>query len=341
MSRFFSLLALSITLFSGCAPLHFLPGVPTNTPVPRPTLAPTPTSPPTLSATPDAARTAPVIPPTPSPSATPTQFSASNDPVLIGAGDIADCSSKGDEATAKLVDAISGTVFTLGDNVYPSGKLQQFQDCYEPSWGRFKERTLPIPGNHDYLTGGARGYFAYFGKSAGDPAQGYYSYDVGAWHIVALNSEIDTGENSAQVKWLRADLQAHPTQCTLAMFHRPLFTSGPHGYDGSGNKTRPLWGVLYENNADLILNGHDHDYERFAPQDPQGKADPQRGIREIVVGTGGAPLYIFGKIKPNSQTHSAGLFGVLKLTLHPTSYDWQFIPAIPLTFLDSGHGECH
>jgi hypothetical protein len=261
--------------------------------------------------------------------------------VIVGAGDIADCGSKGDEATAQLIETIPGTVFTLGDDAYPSGALKQFQDCYEPSWGRFKARTHPIPGNHEYVTGGARGYFEYFGASAGDPSTGYYSYDVGAWHILALNSEIDTGAASPQIQWLGADLRQHPAQCTLAMFHRPLFSSGPHGYDGSGNKTRALWDVLYENNADVILNGHDHDYERFAPQDPTGKADAARGIREIVAGTGGAIPYFFGKIKPNSEVHFAGEFGVLKLTLHPTSYDWQFIPVLANLPGDSGHGDCH
>ncbi|HZQ07214.1 MAG TPA: metallophosphoesterase [Anaerolineae bacterium] len=164
---------------------------------------------------------------------------------------------------------------------------------------------------------------------------------MGAWHILALNSEIDTSANSPQVKWMRADLAAHPTLCTLAMFHRPLFSSGPHGYDGSGEKARPLWQVLYENNADLILNGHDHDYERFAPQDPLGNADPSRGIREIVVGTGGATPYMFGKIKPNSEVRRAPVLGVLKLTLHESSYSWEFVPTTFLLFRDSGTDKCH
>ncbi|MBI4674060.1 MAG: metallophosphoesterase [Chloroflexi bacterium] len=263
------------------------------------------------------------------------------DPILVGAGDIAVCDAQGDEATARLLDNLEGIVFTLGDNVYPNGSPEQFQKCYEPTWGRHKARTYPVPGNHDYNTGGAKGYYDYFGARAGDPKKGYYAYDVGAWRIIALNSEMDTGENSAQVQWLRDDLAQHPTQCALAMFHRPLFSSGPHGRDGGGEKTRVFWQVLYENNADVILNGHDHDYERFAPQDPNGKADAARGIREFVVGTGGGVPYAFGEIKPNSEARRAGRFGVLKLTLRATSYDWEFIAVTGALFGDSGRGECH
>lgn len=260
---------------------------------------------------------------------------------MVGAGDIATCAAKGDEATAALVDAIPGTVFTLGDNVYQSGTPQEFQNCYEPSWGRFKARTKPVPGNHDYVTAGASAYFQYFGASAGDPKRGYYSYNLGTWHILALNSEVDTGADSEQVKWLRADLAQNPAQCTLAMWHRPLFSSGPHGRDGTGDKTRPLWDVLYENNVDVILNGHDHDYERFAPQNPQGQPDAARGIREFVVGTGGASSYVFGAAKPNSEKRITPVFGVMKLTLHATTFDWDFVTIAPLLFKDSGTGTCH
>lgn len=263
------------------------------------------------------------------------------DPVLAGAGDIAVCEATGDEATAKLLEKIPGTIFTLGDNVYPSGTLEQFHECYEPSWGRLKARTRPAPGNHDYATGGARGYYEYFGASAGEPGKGYYSYDLGAWHVIVLNSEIDTGANSAQLRWLRDDLAGHPAPCTAAIIHRPLFSSGPHGADGSGEVSRPLWDVLYENNADLILSGHDHDYERFAPQNPQGERDAARGIRQFVVGTGGASPYVFDAPKPNSEKRIAGPFGVLQLTLHPKGYDWEFVSILPLLFKDSGAGTCH
>ncbi len=325
------------------------PTLPLPTTTPSVTPEPSPTPPPTAELT-VAPTTRVLAPPTEPPRrsvsprpTTATQFVAPphTDPVLVGAGDIAVCGAEGDEATAKLLDSIPGTVFTLGDNVYPNGTLEQFHACYEPSWGRHKARTKPVPGNHDYNTAGAAGYYAYFGTSAGEPDKGYYSYDLGAWHIVVLNSEIETGADSVQVQWLRDDLVRHPAQCTLAMFHRPLFSSGPHGYDGSGDKTRPLWQVLYENNADVILNGHDHDYERFAPQDPQGQRDEARGIRQFVVGTGGAVPYIFGELKPNSEIQRAGQFGVLRLVLHDGSYEWTFLPVTGILFRDSGRGECH
>ena len=315
-------------------------------PTPMPTVAPTvfvnPTNTPAPTKTivaPTATRL-PVAMPTNMP-ATAVPETKTPDPVIVGAGDIAVCGATGDEATAQLIEKIDGLVFTLGDNVYPNGSAKQFQECYAPTWGKFKARTYPIPGNHDYNTGGAQAYYEYFGARAGEAGKGYYSFDVGAWHIVALNSEIETDENSAQVQWLRDDLAQHSAQCTLAMFHRPLFSSGPHGSDGSGIKTRVLWDVLYENNADVILNGHDHAYERFAPQNPNGERDDARGIRQFVVGTGGAVPYTFREIKPNSEKRIPMMFGVLQLTLHETSYDWKFIPVTGMFFADSGQGECH
>lgn len=325
-------------------PTKVLPTNPVTTPqttLATQTAAPT-VSLPTATSEP-AATTLPTVEPTlglvTEPTAIPT--APTNDPVLVGAGDIAVCGATGDEATARILDRIEGTVFTLGDNAYLNGTLEQFQTCFEESWGRHKARIRPVPGNHDYNTGGAAGYYAYFGASAGDPSQGYYSYDLGAWHIVVLNSELDTESNSAQAQWLRADLAAHPTTCTVAMMHRPLFSSGPHGRDGSGEKTRPLWQVLYENNVDLVLSGHDHDYERFAPQTPQGELDTARGLSQFVVGTGGAVPYPFGDIKPNSEKQISGPYGVLKLTLHEKTYDWDFVSIAPLLFGDRGTGECH
>lgn len=260
----------------------------------------------------------------------------SGDPVFVGAGDIANCSRTEDESTAKLLDNITGTVFTTGDNAYPDGKLTEFNNCYAPTWGRHKNRTKPVPGNHDYHVSGAGGYFDYFGAAAGDPSKGYYSYNLGAWHIIALNSEISQSAGSAQEKWLRADLAANPKTCTLAYWHKPRFSSGQHGNIAA---SQPLWQALYDYGADVVLNGHDHTYERFAPQNPNGQAD-SKGIREFVVGTGGAGLYSFTSNQPNSQVRNNTTYGVLKLTLHSTSYDWRFIPIAGQNFTDSGSANC-
>ncbi|MEO5903140.1 MAG: Ig-like domain-containing protein, partial [Gemmatimonadaceae bacterium] len=259
--------------------------------------------------------------------------------VFVGAGDIASCSSTGDEATANLLDGIAGTVFTLGDNVYDSGTSTEFTNCYDPTWGRFKTRTNPAPGNHDYVTPGASGYYGYFGSAAGDPAKGYYSYDLGDWHIIALNSNIARNAGSAQEQWLRVDLAASTKSCTLAYWHHARFSSGlEHGNDVS---LQPLWQALYDANADVILSGHDHDYERFAPQTPAGAADPATGIREFVVGTGGRSHYILGTLQPNSQVFNGTTYGVLKMTLSAGSYSWEFIPVAGATFTDSGTANCH
>jgi hypothetical protein len=268
---------------------------------------------------------------------------SAGDPVLVGAGDIVDCLDlTGAEATAKLLDKIPGTVFTVGDNVYPDGTAEQFRYCYGPTWGRHKSRTRPSTGNHDFHSGGASPYFDYFGAAAGDPKTGAYSYDLGAWHIVVLNSEClpagGCGPGSPQEKWLKQDLQAHPAACTLAYWHKPLFSSG--GSHGNDSATHAFWVDLYAAHAALILNGHDHDYERFAPQDPSGKADPERGIREFVVGTGGKSHRPFIIPVPQSEVRNADAYGVLKLTLHATSYDWEFIPEAGKSFADSGSGVC-
>jgi hypothetical protein len=262
---------------------------------------------------------------------------AGNDPVFVGAGDIADCGSKGDEATAKLLDTIDGTVFTLGDNAYDDGTASEFQRCYDPTWGRHKARTYPSAGNHDYHTRDAAPYYDYFGDRAGVKGKGYYSYNLGAWHIVVLNSEIKVGKGSEQEQWLRADLSANQSVCTLAYWHRPLFSSGNHGND-TGMK--PLWDALYEYGADVVLNGHDHHYERFDPQNPSGRADPAKGIREFVVGTSGRHLYALKSAMPNSVVRDNKTWGVLKMTLRPTSYEWEFVPVAGSTFTDSGSAAC-
>ena len=262
--------------------------------------------------------------------------------VLVGAGDIASCSSDGDEATASLLDTIDGTVFTLGDHAYEAGTPIEFAACYEPSWGRHKSRTRPSPGNHDYLTPSASGYFEYFGPAAGDPDRGYYSYGLGAWHIIVLNSNCSDvggcGPGSPQERWLRADLAAHPAACTLAYWHHPRFSSGAQGNEAD---VIAFWQALYEHGAEIVLGGHDHVYERFAPQKPNGEPDPVGGVRQFVVGTGGATRHRFdGPPAANSESRDDDTFGVLKLTLHPTSYEWRFIPVAGRTFTDSGRGRC-
>jgi hypothetical protein len=285
--------------------------------------------------------TATVSPPTP---ATPTtdpplgEPLPGDDPVLVGAGDIGDCSSEDDEATAALLDGIPGTVFTTGDNTYPDGTDSDFMNCYEPSWGRHKARTYPSAGNHDYNTEGATGYYNYFGPVAGEPDKGYYSYDLGSWHIIVLNSNIQVSAGSEQEQWLRADLAAHPVACTLAYWHHPRFSSGD--IHGSNSRMQPLWQALYEHGADVVLAGHEHNYERFAPQDPQGVADPVRGIRQFVIGSGGRSHYPITNPIANSEVRNTDTYGVLKLTLHPESYSWEFVPEAGKIFADSGTAPC-
>ena len=259
----------------------------------------------------------------------------------MGAGDIADCGSSGDEATAKLLDAIDGTVFTLGDNVYENGTLEEFRRCYDPTWGRHRQRTMPAPGNHEYNTTGAAGYYDYFGVVAGDPAAGYYAYDRGGWRAYVLNSNcavIGCDAGSRQERWLRRDLADNPRACVVAMWHHPLFSSGEHGNDPV---TRDLWRALYDAGAELILNGHDHDYERFAPQTPAGRPDPERGLAEMVVGTGGRSHYGFPTIRDNSLVRDNSSYGVLRLELADGGWSFEFIPVPGGRFTDSGSGTCH
>ena len=259
---------------------------------------------------------------------------------LVGAGDIADCDA---EPTAALLDTIPGTVFTAGDNAYPDGSAANYAQCYDPSWGRHKTRTRPAPGNHEYHTSGAATYYNYFGANAGPSGLGYYSYDLGAWHIISLNSQVDYGvgidATSAQGQWLRADLAASTKRCILAYWHYPRFSSGAnHGSDADMDA---FWAPLYQAGATIVISAHDHEYERFAPQAPDGTADPVRGIREFVVGTGGASLYSFATPLPNSEVRNATTHGVLKLTLSDGSYTWQFVPIAGDSFTDSGGGTCH
>ena len=279
--------------------------------------------------------------PTVAPTATtsPTPAPGGGSAILLAAGDIASCSSDADSLTADIVAGQAGTVATLGDNAYESGTAQQFKECYDPTWGPFKDRTKPVPGNHEYNTSGASGYYDYFGAAAGDPAKGYYSYDLGSWHIVALNSNIDMKAGSTQEQWLRKDLAAHPTACTLAYWHHPRFSSS--STHGNTSSTGPLFQALYDYGAEIVLAGHDHTYERYAPQTPGAQADFDFGIREFVVGTGGKNLYGLGSAEPNSEVRNNKTYGVLKLTLSADGYTWEFLPVAGASFTDSGSGTCH
>jgi acid phosphatase type 7 len=244
-------------------------------------------------------------------------------------------------ATARLLDDIPGPIFTVGDHAYDRGTPEQFRDCYAPRWGRFKDRTHPSPGNHEYLTNNGKGYYDYFGDAAGPDRRGYYSYDLGAWHIISLNSTVDASGRSDQMKWLKDDLAAHHTRCMMAYWHIPVFSSGPHGQDlRESARMQDVWRVLYDYGVDVVVNGHDHDYERFAPQDPKGKADPEKGIREFVVGTGGGGLYEFKQIKPNSEVRNNRSYGVIKFTLRAADYSWEFVPGAGEQFHDSGTAAC-
>lgn len=282
----------------------------------------------------------------PAPTTTPTTRPTlqNGDRLLLAAGDIAGCTWDGDELTAQIIDRYPGvTVAGLGDMVQVSGTASEFRDCYAPTWGRFKDRTRPAVGNHEYLTSGAWPYWDYFGAAAGPRGKGWYSYDIGSsWHVVVLNANCwEAGASckpgSEQERWLRKDLAANPRPCTLAYWHQPMFSS-IEGLDS----VRPLWDALYEAGADLILNGHKHGYERFAPQRPDGTRDAARGIRQIVAATGGSPDFLpFGAPEPNSEVRATRVHGVLKLTLSSASYRWDFLPASDTTFTDSGATACH
>ena len=292
-----------------------------------PTPTATPNSTPTPTATPTTAPT-----PTATPSATPTPTPGTGvSAVLVGAGDIANCTTSEDEGTATLLDGISGTIFTAGDNAYPDGTASNFSTCFEPTWGRHRDRIRPAPGNHDYHTGGAAAYYAYFGGAAGSAGLGYYAYDVGEWRIYSLNSQVVSAQ---QVQWLQADLAANPRACVAAYWHHPRFATGyADGSHKDHTSTAPLWDSLVNAGAELVINGHSHQYERFAPK---------QGMLEVIVGTGGTGMHPFASpVATGSEVRNASDHGVLELTLDPGGYSGRFIPIAGKSFTDSFAGTCH
>lgn len=250
---------------------------------------------------------------------------------VYAAGDIARCAGRDPRwsGAADTADLVAGAlaqdrdaaVLTLGDHTYPVGAAGEFAACYEPTWGRFKDRTWPTPGNHEYGTPGAKAYFDYFGARAGP---GYYSMQLGSWHVISLNSQVSGDAAAVQLAWLKDDLARHPARCTLAYWHVPLYSSGGHRPD---RRMRAAWQLLYDAGAELVLSGHDHEYERFAPQDANGKLDPARGMRQFVVGTGGAYATPFIFFQPHAEARDSNVSGVLRVRLHDDSYDWTFLPA--------------
>lgn len=284
--------------------------------------------------------------------------SAPKDPaaaVVVAAGDIAECPGGRQVETAALVDAIApDAVLTLGDTVYPDGSLDEFLDCYHASWGRFRPITRAAVGNHEYHAPRAGPFFSYFCGGSGEPFEGRASFDIGAWHVVILNSNCGTeadlpsstsdefggcGADSPQARWLKKDLAAHPSRCTLAMWHHPRFTSGPYG---SAEYTSELWRILHEAGADVLLTGHAHLYERFAPMAADGRLDTAHGLREFVVGTGGKfPLHSVAKVHAESEVHNDETLGVLRLELRPNSYAWRFVSVAGGSFTDEGEAPCH
>ncbi|HEX8670550.1 MAG TPA: metallophosphoesterase [Longimicrobium sp.] len=257
---------------------------------------------------------------------------------LLAAGDIASCWWRSDEATARILDRMDGVVAVLGDAVYQSGTASQFADCYAPTWGRHLDRTRPALGNHERRTDKGGPYFRYFGARAGKPGEGWYSYDHDGWHVVVLNSEAEIDAGSPQLRWLAADLRAHPSRCTMAYMHRPRFSSGKHG---GSSRVFDAWRVLYAGGVDVVLAGHDHIYERFDPLTPNGELDRERGIVSFVVGTGGAPLYGRSHNERYSRAVSNDVHGVLAFRFRPDGYAWEFVPVAGDRFHDRGEARCH
>jgi len=267
--------------------------------------------------------------------------------VAFAAGDIADCRSKKSTArnvaTAKIIsqaieDNPNAIVLTLGDHTYPVGTTEEFDDCYQPSWGQFKDHTFPSPGNHEYYTPNAYPYFQYFGDITGTQKHSFYSFDKGAWHIISLNSNLRSDDMQQQLDWLKNDLKNKSAACILAYWHHPVYSSGMHG---NNSQMKPAWELLMAAKADVILSGHDHHFERFALQNSEADEDKASGIRQFIVGTGGATLGPVFFRKSNSQTINTKENGVLKLTLKKDSYDWEFVGVPDTSFTDQGSTACH
>jgi hypothetical protein len=270
-----------------------------------------------------------------------TAASSADAPVVLwAAGDIGYCYSSGPAPAARTARLMAGDahpVLALGDLAYPRGRQRDFDECFAPSWGQLRPRLLPVPGNHDYDTRDALPYFRYVEGLAQAAGRGYYALRLGAWRLIALNSNIDAGPGSEQMRWLRAELAGYRTHCALAFWHHPRFSSGTHGDDA---RMDAAWRLLHDSGVDLVLGGHDHDYERFAPLDADGRPDPLRGMRQFVVGTGGAPLRRFGEIRPGSEARNYETHGALRLTLRDGGYDWAFVPVDGQAYSDRGSGRC-
>jgi acid phosphatase type 7 len=275
-----------------------------------------------------------------SPSAPGTNEVSNEVSALIGAGDIAVCGSPGSIATGRLLDDQQGTIFAVGDLAYPQGSAEDFLNCYGPTWGRHRTRTRPAPGNHEYESMDAAPYFAYFGSSAGPPGLGYYRYRSGGWQVYSWNSNLGAARGIAQTQWLKSELAAQPSLCSMAYFHHPLVSSGPHGLEPTPSAVHDLWMALHDAGAEVVISAHEHFYERLARQTPDSLPDPDYGIRQFVVGTGGAPL-----MDPVRRVHGSEVvltkFGILRLTLEPITYKWEFLSADGGAVLDSGSEPCH
>jgi hypothetical protein len=267
---------------------------------------------------------------------------------FVGAGDIAECPTQGDEQTALLLDEIVAEhpetiIYTTGDNAYQDGSYQEYLDCYEPSWGRHKDRTYPAVGNHEFKQTKAEGYHEYWGDRGGPFDLYYYSYDVADWHIVVLNSECHrvgcefNSEDGDQVEWLEADLETSDARCTIALWHAPRWSSGRYSNDSEYDT---FWRVLYEHGVEIVLNGHEHLYERFEPMNPDGDVDEARGIQQFTVGTGGGNLRGFRDLQENSAARGSE-HGVLQFELGPDGYAWEFLAVDGADFTDAGSATCH